>query len=86
MLTRTYFANVGPHSGPILRRHGYHAIGVLRDGRDRTPIGMALSVDADPDGRSLWEVSVYDFDVPGLWVVVDREFRPVRPAEGEVPA
>ncbi len=76
MIATTYFANVGPPSGPILGRHGYHAIGVLRDCHDRRPIGMALSIEQDLDGRALWELSVYEFDVPGRWIVVDREFRP----------
>ncbi len=76
MMTRSYFTNVGKESGPILGRDGYYAIGVLRDRDDRVPIGIALSTDRDHDGRALWTLSVYDFDVPGHWVVIDREFRP----------
>jgi hypothetical protein len=38
----SYFADVGPQTGPILWKHGHGAIGVLGSRDDHTPIGMAL--------------------------------------------
>jgi hypothetical protein len=40
------------------------------------PIGVALCVGHDSAGRSVWTLSVHGDDVPGRWVVVDREFHP----------
>ncbi len=69
-----YFANMGPQTGPILERHGLAGIGVL-GARDRpTPIGMAVSVGWGEGQVALWELTVADVELPGLWVVVDRRF------------
>jgi hypothetical protein len=72
----SYFTNVGSPSGPILERHGFYAIPILPDPRARSPIGFALATDRDRDGLALWELTIHDFEVPGRWVVVDRQFRP----------
>jgi hypothetical protein len=74
----TYFANIGPRSGPILGRHRLVAIGVLQAPDDRSPIGMALAIGRDDEDVEVWELTVGDFELPGRWVVVDREFRPAR--------
>jgi hypothetical protein len=76
-----YFTNMGPGSGPILWRDGLVAIGVLEALGARTPIGMALLAGSDEHGLALWTLTVSRAEVPGLWVVVDRQFRP---AEGLV--
>jgi hypothetical protein len=72
----TYFANIGPRSGPILGRHRFVAIGVLQAPHDRAPIGMALANGRSDAEVEVWELTVGGFDLPGRWVVVDREFRP----------
>jgi len=72
-----YYTNVGPLSGPLLSSAGYFAIGVLRAREARTPVGTALTAGKDHDGLALWRLTIETFDLPGLWVVVDREFRPV---------
>jgi hypothetical protein len=72
-----FFTNVGPKRGPFLHRDvGGAAIGVLESRANNMPIGMALGARWDPDGIALWRLTVRGEDLPGLWVVVDREFRP----------
>jgi hypothetical protein len=55
---------------------------------DHTLIGMALSVGWGEGGVSLWRLTVHGVEVPGRWIVVDREFwpegiRPERTSERE---
>jgi hypothetical protein len=40
------------------------------------PIGTALAAGRDAAGRALWTLNVHDAELPGRWLVVDREFRP----------
>jgi hypothetical protein len=39
---------------------------------------MALCVGPDAAGVARWRLSVHDAALPGLWVVVNREFRPAQ--------
>jgi hypothetical protein len=55
------------------------AIGVLETRAHPVPIGIATVVGWDEDGVALWKLTVRGAEVPGLWVVVDRESRPARP-------
>jgi hypothetical protein len=72
-----YFTNAGPDRGPLRYGTVPGAIGVLEALDKPMPIGMALHAGRDAAGRAVWTLSVADADVPGRWVVVDREFRPV---------
>jgi hypothetical protein len=72
----SYFANIGPRSGPILGRHHLVAIGVLQAPEDDSPIGVALAVGRGDDEVEVWELTVRGVELPGRWVVVNREFRP----------
>ncbi len=72
----TYYTNVGPLSGPLLSRAGYCGIGVFPARENHTPIGVAVIVGPDEDGRSLWRLTIDHVELPGLFVVIDREFRP----------
>jgi hypothetical protein len=74
----SYYANIGPRSGPNLGRHRLAAIGVLQSPDDRTPIGMALAVGRDDDEVEVWELTVRGVELPGRWVVVDRQFVPAQ--------
>jgi hypothetical protein len=73
----TYYTNVGPRSGPLLSRAGYCAIGVLPFRESPTLIGVALAVGQDEDGLALWRLTIDTIELPVLYVVIDREFRPV---------
>ena len=71
-----YFTDAGPFRGPLLHGIWPDAISVL-EARDKPmPIGMALRVGRDDAGRALWTLSVDGDDLPGRWVVIDREFHP----------
>jgi hypothetical protein len=72
----SYFANIGPHFGPILGRHRLVAIGVLQAPEDDSPIGVALAVGRSDEEVEVWELTVRGVELPGHWIVVDREFRP----------
>jgi hypothetical protein len=72
-----YFTSFGPQSGALLDSAAYGAISVLEDRYKRTPIGVATCVGVDVKGQALWTLNVRDADVPGRWLVVDRQFRPV---------
>jgi hypothetical protein len=72
----TYFTNCDPESGPILDRDFPLAIGVLAEG-ELMPVGMALGAGGTDDGPAIWRLTVHGADVPGRWIIVDREFRPV---------
>ena len=74
-----YFTNVGPAKGPILYRDWslLGAIGVLQARDNHSSIGMAPGTGWDDQGRILWRIIMRDkIELPGLWVVVDREFIP----------
>ncbi len=66
---------------PAFSRSGKEKIGVYltRDpepDRPHMPIGMAMGGDWDNQGRATWRLTVGKVGLPGLWVVVDRVFRP----------
>jgi hypothetical protein len=73
-----YFTNAGPDRGPLLSGTMPGAIGVFEALDKPMPIGMALSIGRDTAGRSVWTLSVHEEDVPGRWIVVDREFHPAQ--------
>jgi hypothetical protein len=71
-----YFAHVNV-AGPVRYGQLPGSIGVL-DSPDRPmPIGMANCTGWDPAGLAVWRLTVDGDDVPGRWVIVDCEFRPV---------
>jgi hypothetical protein len=72
----SYFADVGPRSGPILWRDGFHVLGVLEARDADIPVGRALGCGFGWDGVALWRLHVRGVEVPGRWVVVAREFIP----------
>jgi hypothetical protein len=80
----SFFAKIGPRSGPILGRHRLAAIGVLEARDDLTPVGMALALGRADDEVELWELTVRGLELPGRWIVVDREFHPA-PESGRAP-
>jgi hypothetical protein len=71
-----YFTDAGPFRGPLLHGIWPVAISVLEALDKPMPIGMALCVGVDAWCRALWTLSIDGEDLPGRWVVVDREFQP----------
>jgi hypothetical protein len=72
-----YHANIGPESGPLkYRDRPTGSIGVLQAPGNHTPIGMASCRGWDDQGRAVWTITIRGQPIEGLWVIIDREFRP----------
>jgi hypothetical protein len=41
-----------------------------------TPIGTALVAGQDQNGLAPWRLTIDTIELPGLYLVIDREFRP----------
>jgi hypothetical protein len=72
------FSDAGPKSGPIRWEHRRDALGVHESPIDHAPIGVASAFAMDEDRRSLGRLTVHGAKVPGVFIVVDREFVPAR--------
>jgi hypothetical protein len=53
------------------------SIGVLDAPDHPMPVGMACCTGWDRDGLAVWRPTIEGDDVPGRWIIVDCEFRPV---------
>jgi hypothetical protein len=71
-----YFAHISA-SGPVRYGRFPFAIRVLEAPNKLMPIGMAFGVGRHDDGLALWKLTVHGAEAPGLWLIVDREFRAV---------
>ena len=71
-----YYTDVGSRGDCILGFETPAVLAVLEAPNQSTPVGIAFRVGGDHAGRALWTLRVYDEDLPGQWVVIDREFRP----------
>jgi hypothetical protein len=71
-----YFAHISA-AGPVRYGQVPGSIGVLGALDPPMPIGMANCTGWHPAGLAVWHLTVNDADVPGRWVIVNREFRPV---------
>ena len=69
----TYFAHISA-AGPIRYGQVPGSIGVL-EALDRfMPIGEAYCVTWDEKGPAVWTLRIGKEEIPGRWVIVDREF------------
>jgi hypothetical protein len=71
-----YFAHLSA-AGPIRYGQFPFSIGVLAAPDKLMPIGMASEVGWTEDGLALWNLTVHGAEIPGRWVIGDREFRQV---------
>jgi hypothetical protein len=70
-----YFTNVGPERGAILYRDHRDAIGVLSAPNMYLPVGRAFGFTWDHQGRQVYRLRLKNRgDLPGVWIVIDREF------------
>ena len=71
-----YFAHITA-AGPV--RYGQFplAIGVLEAPDKFMPISMAFEVGWTDDRLGVWRISAHGAEVPGRFVIVDRQFEPV---------
>jgi len=80
--TRAYSASLGPRRGPLVYNEALLAMRVSRTWRGRGTMGTAVCVGRDEAGVALWELSIGTVELPGRWVVIDREFRRPESASG----
>jgi hypothetical protein len=74
-----FFSEVGPQFGPFLRRNvNGKVISVIGSPAPGTSIGRARPCGWDAEGAQLWKLTVHGEELPGRWIVLDREFRPAR--------
>ena len=73
-----YYASSGPAQGSYLWKDAAAAIFVVRAPDKLMPIGVAMPIGPDGDGVTIWRLTIRDVEVSGLWVVIDREFKPVQ--------
>jgi hypothetical protein len=71
-----YFAHINA-AGPVRYGQVPGPIGVLDSPGHLMPIGMANCTGWDRAALAVWRLTVDDADVPGRWIIGDREFRPV---------
>jgi hypothetical protein len=72
---RPFYASIGPGRGPLIYSEALLAIGVTKRWRGGKPIGAAVCVGRDQTGVALWELTVGRVEVPGRFVLIDRQFR-----------
>ena len=73
-----YYTDAGPESGTLSHADAPSPIPVrtARDGG--AVVGSAKCVGWLRDGEALWRLRIDRAELPGLWVVADREFRPAQ--------
>lgn len=73
-----YFTNNEPKKGSWLYRDSNYdgAIGVLDSLNNHMPIGKAPGKGGRDDRVATWKLTVRGAELSGLWIVVNREFRP----------
>ncbi len=69
-----YFAHIS-HKGKIKYGEVPGSIGVLEGPDKPMPIGEALCRTWDENGLAVWTLRIGKEEIPGRWVIVDREFR-----------
>ena len=72
-----YFAHIS-QKGPIRSGDVPGSIGVLDASDQFMPIGEAHCLTWDEKGLAVWTLRIGKQEIPGRWVIVDREFRPAQ--------
>jgi hypothetical protein len=75
-MTTRFFAHIST-AGPVRYGQLPGAMGVLDAPDHPMPIGTAFEAGWTEGGLAVWRLTVEGDDVPGRWIIVDREFRPV---------
>jgi len=69
-----YFAHIS-HQGKIRYGDVPGSIGVLEALDKFMPIGEASCRTHDENGLAVWTLRIGKGEIPGRWVIVDREFK-----------
>jgi hypothetical protein len=72
-----YFAHIS-QKGPIRYGDVPGSIGVLEALDKFMPIGEASCRTHDEKGLAVWTLRIGKQEIPGRWIIVDREFRPTQ--------
>ena len=72
--TAGYFAHIS-HNGPIRYEDVPGSIGVLERTSSQCRIGEPSCRGHDENGLAVWTLRIGKQEIPGRWVIVDREFR-----------
>jgi hypothetical protein len=70
-----YFAHVSSR-GPVKYGSVPSAIGVLEALDKLMPIGEASCRTRDENGLAVWTLRIGKDEIPGRWIIEDREFKP----------
>jgi hypothetical protein len=71
-----YFAQVSL-DGPVKYRGMDESIAILDSPEDAKPIGIATCSGWNAEGIAWWKLRLRDKILPGLWVIIVRQFHPV---------
>ncbi len=72
-----YFAHIS-HKDKIRYGEVPGSIGILESPDQFMPIGEASCRTHDENGLAVWTLRIGKEEIPGRWVIVDREFRPAQ--------
>src|SRR4051812_8493756 len=77
-----FYAAIGPRAGPYLSNDARDFAAIFGVPADtpglRRAIGLARRVGRNADGAAVWELTIHDVEIPGRWVIIDREFVPAQ--------
>ena len=73
-----YFAHISQKGPDPVRMTVPGSIGVLEALDKPMPIGEASCRTHDENGLAVWTLRIGKQEIPGRWVIVDREFRPAQ--------
>ncbi len=76
-MSQAFFAHIS-HKGKIRYGDVPGSIGVLEAPDKLMPIGEAHCLTWDENGLAVWTIRISKQVIPGRWVFVDREFKPVQ--------
>jgi hypothetical protein len=79
--TPRYFAHVSQR-GPVKHDQVPGSIGVLETLDRCMPIGEAHCVSWDENGLASWTIRIGNQEIPGRWVIIDREFMAMEGVRG----
>jgi hypothetical protein len=71
----SYYAHISA-GGPVRNGQTPGSIGVLAALDRPMPIGEASCRTHDENGLAVWTLRIGEREIPGRWIIVDREFRP----------
>jgi hypothetical protein len=72
-----YFAHISV-AGPVKYDTVPGSIGVLAGPDQFMPIGQAHCLTWNATGLAVWKIFIGKQELPGRWIIVDREFQPAR--------